>query len=159
MCFINVNDYDKSIKNKLIQNINVVNIINAHIELFVLLKLSCEKSNKGNEFLIHDYFTSIVPSFDIKFKDFQLVYNVLNLKPMFNLNKYNKSDYIGTYLLELMIKNINQKYTKYDKEKFIKVFKAVFDEEKNESQIKFENYIENRIGLGINQKIVQLINS
>ena len=141
-CFINVNKLSTGNNyNKALKHIDIINLINTHIEIFILFKfLSSEKntSYKTIKRSVYDFFTSIFPSMNIKYESFDYAYSLLKIDNLFDLNHFNQKDYLDTYLLDFILNNINEKYTHDIKEKIVTIINLM---DNNDDDKTIRNYI------------------
>lgn len=137
--FINVNKLEDKNKKIALQYIEIINLINIHIELFVLFKLFTQNSRKANKLFVYDYLKSLIPSVHITFTAFECSYTLLDLSNLFYLNTTNSNkDHYNYYILDLIINNINVKYKQSDRDKFLKVITSMIDNKDDLEYLKFK---------------------
>lgn len=144
-CFININKFsNKNNYNKALKHLDIINLINTHIEIFILFKFISFGKNKSVKKPIYDFLASMFPSMNIKYETFDYVYSLLKIDNMFDLNNFSCSDYCNTYLLDFILNNINDKYNNDIKEKIITIINLI--ENQNDDKT-MQNYILTRLNL------------
>lgn len=159
-CFINVNKLSTNNNNnynKALKYIDIINLINTHIEIFILFKfLNFEKNNsyKTIKKSVYDFLASIFPSINIKYESFDYAYSLLKIDNLFDLNHFNQNNYLDTYLLDFILNNINEKYTDDIKEKIVTIIN--FIENTNDDKT-IQNYILTKLNLIKLDKVIRFI--
>ena len=156
-CFININKLSVKIDyNKALKHIDIINLINTHIEIFILFKFLSFGKNKSYKTIkrpVYDFLASIFPSMNIQYEAFDYAYSLLKIDNLFNLNHFNQNDYLDTYLLDFILNNINEKYTNDIKEKIITIINLI--ENQNDDKT-IQNYILTKLNLIKLDKVVKL---
>ena len=124
-CFIDITTLSGKNKEIALKYLNVINMINTHIEIFTLFKFVTSGQQKTSKFLIHDYLCSIFPSANISMISFDCAYTLLNINTVFDLNKYKKEEYIDSYFLDFVLDNIAEKYSQNEKDKIWNVIQTI----------------------------------
>ena len=124
-CFIDITTLSGKNKEIALKHLNVINMINTHIEIFTLFKFVTSGQQKTSKFLIHDYLCSIFPSANVSMVSFDCAYTILNINTVFDLNKYKKEEYIDSYFLDFVLDNIAEKYSQNEKDKMWNVIQTI----------------------------------
>lgn len=112
--FINLNKLSERQKASLKNSYHIVNLINIHIEFFVVLKYFAQfiiqKSPNLESYIVglmYHFLQTITPSLPINYEHFVKSIDLLPVKYVFN----GKVDgYLNSYNIELVINNIKSKY-------------------------------------------------
>lgn len=151
-CFIDITTLSGKNKEIALKHLNVINMINTHIEIFTLFKFVTSGQQKTSKFLIHDYLCSIFPSANISMVSFDCAYTLLNINTVFDLNKYRKEEYIDSYFLDFVLDNIAEKYSQNEKDKIWNVIQTVDNTDNMLTQ-----YIQKKLNIDNKMKISSLL--
>lgn len=151
-CFIDITTLSGKNKEIALKHLNVINMINTHIEIFTLFKFVTSGQQKTSKFLIHDYLCSIFPSANISMVSFDCAYSLLNINTVFDLNKYKKEEYIDSYFLDFVLDNIAEKYSQNEKDKIWNVVQTVDNTDNVLNQ-----YIQKKLNIDNKIKISSLL--
>lgn len=151
-CFIDITTLSGKNKEIALKYLNVINMINTHIEIFTLFKFVTSGQQKTSKFLIHDYLCSIFPSANISMVSFDCAYTLLNINTVFDLNKYRKEEYIDSYFLDFVLDNIAEKYSQNEKDKIWNVIQTVDNTDNMLTQ-----YIQKKLNIDNKMKISSLL--
>ena len=151
-CFIDITTLSGKNKEIALKHLNVINMINTHIEIFTLFKFVTSGQQKTSKFLIHDYLCSIFPSTNVSMVSFDCAYTILNINTVFDLNKYKKEEYIDSYFLDFVLDNIAEKYSQNEKEKIWNVIQTVDNTDNVLTQ-----YIQKKLNIDNKIKISSLL--
>lgn len=151
-CFIDITTLSGKNKEIALKYLNVINMINTHIEIFTLFKFVTYGQQKTSKFLIHDYLCSIFPSADISMVSFDCAYTLLNINTVFDLNKYKKEEYIDSYFLDFVLDNIAKKYSQNEKDKIWNVIQTI---DNNDNML--NQYIQKKLNIDNKIKISSLL--
>lgn len=153
-CFININKLsNKNSYNKALKHLDIINLINTHIEIFILFKFISFGKNKTLKKTIYDFLASTFPSMNIKYEAFDYTYSLLKIDNLFDLNHFNQNDYCDTYLFDFILNNINEKYNNDIKEKIITIVNLI--ENQNDDKT-IKHYILTKLNLIKLDKVVKL---
>lgn len=151
-CFIDITTLSGKNKEIALKYLNVINMINTHIEIFTLFKFVTSGQQKTSKFLIHDYLCSIFPSTNISMVSFDCAYTLLNINTVFDLNKYKKEEYIDSYFLDFVLDNIAEKYSQNEKDKIWNVIQTI---DNNDNML--NQYIQKKLNIDNKIKISSLL--
>ena len=151
-CFIDITTLSGKNKEIALKHLNVINMINTHIEIFTLFKFVTSGQQKTSKFLIHDYLCSIFPSANISMVSFDYAYTLLNINTVFDLNKYRKEEYIDSYFLDFVLDNITEKYSQNEKDKIWNVIQTI---DNNDNML--NQYIQKKLNIDNKIKISSLL--
>jgi len=151
-CFIDITTLSGKNKEIALKYLNVINMINTHIEIFTLFKFITSGQQKTSKFLIHDYLCSIFPSANISMVSFDCAYTLLNINTVFDLNKYKKEEYIDSYFLDFVLDNIAKKYSQNEKDKIWNVIQTI---DNNDNML--NQYIQKKLNIDNKIKISSLL--
>lgn len=151
-CFIDITTLSGKNKEIALKYLNVINMINTHIEIFTLFKFVTSGQQKTSKFLIHDYLCSIFPSANISMVSFDCAYTLLNINTVFDLNKYRKEEYIDSYFLDFVLDNIAEKYSQNEKDKIWNVIQTI---DNNDNML--NQYIQKKLNIDNKIKISSLL--
>lgn len=151
-CFIDITTLSGKNKEIALKHLNVINMINTHIEIFTLFKFVTSGQQKTSKFLIHDYLCSIFPSANVSMVSFDCAYTLLNINTVFDLNKYKKEEYIDSYFLDFVLDNIAEKYSQNEKDKIWNVIQTVDNTDNMLTQ-----YIQKKLTIDNKMKISSLL--
>lgn len=151
-CFIDITTLSGKNKEIASKYLNVINMINTHIEIFTLFKFVTSGQQKTSKFLIHDYLCSIFPSANISMVSFDCAYTLLNINTVFDLNKYKKEEYIDSYFLDFVLDNIAKKYSQNEKDKIWNVIQTI---DNNDNML--NQYIQKKLNIDNKIKISSLL--
>lgn len=151
-CFIDITTLSGKNKEIASKYLNVINMINTHIEIFTLFKFVTSGQQKTSKFLIHDYLCSIFPSANISMVSFDCAYTLLNINTVFDLNKYKKEEYIDSYFLDFVLDNIAEKYSQNEKDKIWNVIQTI---DNNDNML--NQYIQKKLNIDNKIKISSLL--
>ena len=151
-CFIDITTLSGKNKEIASKYLNVINMINTHIEIFTLFKFVTSGQQKTSKFLIHDYLCSIFPSANISMVSFDYAYTLLNINTVFDLNKYRKEEYIDSYFLDFVLDNITEKYSQNEKDKIWNVIQTI---DNNDNRL--NQYIQKKLNIDNKIKISSLL--
>lgn len=151
-CFIDITTLSGKNKEIALKYLNVINMINTHIEIFTLFKFVTSGQQKTSKFLIHDYLCSIFPSANISMVSFDCAYTLLNINTVFDLNKYKKEEYIDSYFLDFVLDNIAEKYSQNEKDKIWNVIQTI---DNNDNML--NQYIQKKLNIDNKIKISSLL--
>lgn len=151
-CFIDITTLSGKNKEIALKHLNVINMINTHIEIFTLFKFVTSGQQKTSKFLIHDYLCSIFPSANISMVSFDCAYTLLNINTVFDLNKYKKEEYIDSYFLDFVLDNIAEKYSQNEKDKIWNVIQTI---DNNDNML--NQYIQKKLNIDNKIKISSLL--
>lgn len=151
-CFIDITTLSGKNKEIALKYLNVINMINTHIEIFTLFKFVTSGQQKTSKFLIHDYLCSIFPSANISMVSFDCAYTLLNINTVFDLNKYRKEEYIDSYFLDFVLDNIAEKYSQNEKDKMWNVIQTIDNTDNMLNQ-----YIQKKLNIDNKIKISSLL--
>lgn len=151
-CFIDITTLSGKNKEIALKYLNVINMINTHIEIFTLFKFVTSGQQKTSKFLIHDYLCSIFPSANISMVSFDCAYTLLNINTVFDLNKYKKEEYIDSYFLDFVLDNIAEKYSQNEKDKMWNVIQTIDNTDNMLNQ-----YIQKKLNIDNKIKISSLL--
>ena len=151
-CFIDITTLSGKNKEIALKYLNVINMINTHIEIFTLFKFVTSGQQKTSKFLIHDYLCSIFPSANISMVSFDCAYTLLNINTVFDLNKYKKEEYIDSYFLDFVLDNIAEKYSQNEKDKMWNVIQTIDNTDNMLTQ-----YIQKKLNIDNKMKISSLL--
>lgn len=151
-CFIDITTLSGKNKEVALKYLNVINMINTHIEIFTLFKFVTFGQQKTSKFLIHDYLCSIFPSANISMISFDCAYTLLNINTVFDLNKYKKEEYIDSYFLDFVLDNIAEKYSQNEKDKIWNVIQTI---DNNDNML--NQYIQKKLNIDNKIKISSLL--
>lgn len=151
-CFIDITTLSGKNKEIASKYLNVINMINTHIEIFALFKFVTSGQQKTSKFLIHDYLCSIFPSANISMVSFDCAYTLLNINTVFDLNKYKKEEYIDSYFLDFVLDNIAEKYSQNEKDKIWNVIQTI---DNNDNML--NQYIQKKLNIDNKIKISSLL--
>ena len=151
-CFIDITTLSGKNKEIALKHLNVINMINTHIEIFTLFKFVTSGQQKTSKFLIHDYLCSIFPSANISMVSFDCAYTLLNINTVFDLNKYKKEEYIDSYFLDFVLDNIAEKYSQNEKDKMWNVIQTIDNTDNMLTQ-----YIQKKLNIDNKMKISSLL--
>lgn len=151
-CFIDITTLSGKNKEIALKHLNVINMINTHIEIFTLFKFVTSGQQKTSKFLIHDYLCSIFPSANISMVSFDCAYTLLNINTVFDLNKYRKEEYIDSYFLDFVLDNIAEKYSQNEKDKIWNVIQTI---DNNDNML--NQYIQKKLNIDNKIKISSLL--
>ena len=151
-CFIDITTLSGKNKEIASKYLNVINMINTHIEIFTLFKFVTSGQQKTSKFLIHDYLCSIFPSANISMISFDCAYTLLNINTVFDLNKYKKEEYIDSYFLDFVLDNIAEKYSQNEKDKIWNVIQTIDNTDNILNQ-----YIQKKLNIDNKIKISSLL--
>ena len=151
-CFIDITTLSGKNKEIALKHLNVINMINTHIEIFTLFKFVTSGQQKTSKFLIHDYLCSIFPSANVSMVSFDCAYTLLNINTVFDLNKYKKEEYIDSYFLDFVLDNIAEKYSQNEKDKIWNVIQTVDNTDNMLTQ-----YIQKKLNIDNKMKISSLL--
>ena len=151
-CFIDITTLSGKNKEIALKYLNVINMINTHIEIFTLFKFVTSGQQKTSKFLIHDYLCSIFPSANISMISFDCAYTLLNINTVFDLNKYRKEEYIDSYFLDFVLDNIAEKYSQNEKDKIWNVIQTI---DNNDNML--NQYIQKKLNIDNKIKISSLL--
>lgn len=151
-CFIDITTLSGKNKEIALKYLNVINMINTHIEIFTLFKFVTSGQQKTSKFLIHDYLCSIFPSADISMVSFDCAYTLLNINTVFDLNQYKKEEYIDSYFLDFVLDNIAKKYSQNEKDKIWNVIQTI---DNNDNML--NQYIQKKLNIDNKIKISSLL--
>ena len=151
-CFIDITTLSGKNKEIALKHLNVINMINTHIEIFTLFKFVTSGQQKTSKFLIHDYLCSIFPSANVSMVSFDCAYTILNINTVFDLNKYKKEEYIDSYFLDFVLDNIAEKYSQNEKDKMWNVIQTIDNTDNMLNQ-----YIQKKLNIDNKIKISSLL--
>lgn len=151
-CFIDITTLSGKNKEIALKYLNVINMINTHIEIFTLFKFVTSGQQKTSKFLIHDYLCSIFPSANVSMVSFDCAYTILNINTVFDLNKYKKEEYIDSYFLDFVLDNIAEKYSQNEKDKIWNVIQTI---DNNDNML--NQYIQKKLNIDNKIKISSLL--
>ena len=151
-CFIDITTLSGKNKEIALKHLNVINMINTHIEIFTLFKFVTSGQQKTSKFLIHDYLCSIFPSANVSMVSFDCAYTILNINTVFDLNKYKKEEYIDSYFLDFVLDNIAEKYSQNEKDKIWNVIQTI---DNNDNML--NQYIQKKLNIDNKIKISSLL--
>lgn len=151
-CFIDITTLSGKNKEIALKHLNVINMINTHIEIFTLFKFVTSGQQKTSKFLIHDYLCSIFPSANVSMVSFDCAYTLLNINTVFDLNKYKKEEYIDSYFLDFVLDNIAEKYSQNEKDKMWNVIQTIDNTDNMLTQ-----YIQKKLNIDNKMKISSLL--
>lgn len=151
-CFIDITTLSDKNKEIALKHLNVINMINTHIEIFTLFKFVTSGQQKTSKFLIHDYLCSIFPSANVSMVSFDCAYTILNINTVFDLNKYKKEEYIDSYFLDFVLDNIAEKYSQNEKDKIWNVIQTI---DNNDNML--NQYIQKKLNIDNKIKISSLL--
>ena len=151
-CFIDITTLSGKNKEIALKYLNVINMINTHIEIFTLFKFVTSGQQKTSKFLIHDYLCSIFPSANVSMVSFDCAYTLLNINTVFDLNKYKKEEYIDSYFLDFVLDNIAEKYSQNEKDKMWNVIQTIDNTDNMLTQ-----YIQKKLNIDNKMKISSLL--
>ena len=151
-CFIDITTLSGKNKEVALKYLNVINMINTHIEIFTLFKFVTSGQQKTSKFLIHDYLCSIFPSANVSMVSFDCAYTLLNINTVFDLNKYKKEEYIDSYFLDFILDNIAEKYSQNEKDKMWNVIQTIDNTDNMLTQ-----YIQKKLNIDNKMKISSLL--
>ena len=151
-CFIDITTLSGKNKEIALKYLNVINMINTHIEIFTLFKFVTSGQQKTSKFLIHDYLCSIFPSANVSMVSFDCAYTILNINTVFDLNKYKKEEYIDSYFLDFVLDNIAEKYSQNEKDKMWNVIQTI---DNNDNML--NQYIQKKLNIDNKIKISSLL--
>ena len=112
--FININKLNSDLKELAFHYLKEINLINVHIEFFLLLKLNF----KQNKELLFDFFVSLFPHTTLSKDGFFFAWDLLDLSLLKN---HIETSFYSSYLIDLLNVNIMLKYDEKTQELFAKV--------------------------------------
>lgn len=125
--FINVNKLNNDEKLLIKPHLRMINLLNVHIEFFVLFKyfstINGRKTNRNQLNLFFNFLQSIMPSLEINQQSFNYSFSLINTDYILNSNNFN--GYLNFYILELLLNNLQSKYQDNEIKLFIKVINKI----------------------------------